>query len=493
MKRGVGNLVGKSSFQKESHGKLYSISKKQLPMPNKKISVRGLPENLISSTNSYWKARACIKNTAGGEDGSWLDEFEQFARLHQIEYDKNNELLKKMNVFIEEYLNELRKSFKKLQSKSQLALDRKLKQFKEEWMSSHDGVSPEDIVLTGLESVELKTLKKEYEKMTKTIKREHSPIVHASPGSTNFEYLSNSIRLIASNRTICFCMDAEAFEFDTDVVTEIGISVYDPRENMYSSIPVTRNYHIIISEALTVRNTKYVCDSKDCYQMGESLVLSLNECVEFVQSLVNYYMIPKTVEDQSWSRAFVGHNVHGDITWLKQMGIHIPTVGDKVDNLDYQLQKTNNRAGGPTKEPIFVLDTEKLYRFTYGNKGGSLGKVLRLLRIPHAFLHNAGNDAYHTLQLLLRLCDINYRRQNGLDNLVEMYCKINQWVERERDEPKVLPMSYSLTAKLVDSPQSGREHHFNNKKKSKNLVHQTEFGGSQWFLTAREAFRSTLR
>ena len=35
--------------------------------------------------------------------------------------------------------------------------------------------------------------------------------------------------------------------------------------------------------------------------------------------------------------------------------------------------------------------------------------------IPHAFLHNAGNDAYYTLVLALRLCDPQSRALSTLD------------------------------------------------------------------------------
>lgn len=490
MKRSFGKFISQSQIQERARHKVNRVSTDNFSMAQKKISVRGLPDNNISSSSRYWRARGLIENESGHGQPSWIEEQEQFAKLHKIPYNGKGEVATELADNIEKYLHKVRARFKKEEDISDMKLAQKLAVYKKQWMRLYDGVDPDSLVLNGTETFEVRELKKAYDKAIKALKREHSPIIHPSPRSSNFDYFCNGIRLLASKKTICFCLDAEAFEFDNDMVTEIGISIYDPRENFFSFVPITRNYHIIISEALTVRNSKFVIDSKDCYQLGESLVLSLGECVEFVQALLDFYLEPRTVEDESWSRALVGHNVQGDISWLKQMGIKIPKVAkNHSDNLDYQLSHVN-----APNEPIFVLDTEKLYRFTYGNKGGSLGKLLRLLKIPHSFLHNAGNDAYYTLQLLLRMCDINYRKQNGLDDLIEMNRRIEQWLQREREEPKVVPMSYLETVKTFhDSSRIKKDSNPSGKKKGKTLVHQTEFGGSQWYPTAREAFLSTLR
>lgn len=110
------------------------------------------------------------------------------------------------------------------------------------------------------------------------------------PGGSQFKYLCKTIELLSSNKTICFAIDVEAFEFDTDIVTEIGIAIYDPRENIYSLMPIIRSYHLIVAEALPLRNKKFVCDFKDCFLLGESLVLPLEQCVGVHSVVDNFYM-----------------------------------------------------------------------------------------------------------------------------------------------------------------------------------------------------------
>lgn len=506
----------------------------------KRQNVRGLPLSIKSGIGIYKHACSTVSNKIGKKKKTWVDEFEHFAQLHNVSYTYKSDPGSLLGKMIDTYLKNVRTQYQQINVKSTHDLNKKLVVAQEEWMEQYGSIpnipskdskikkkkfdreeqtklehiqkekqaenvhseietdsgssqkepNDKESLVRSNEETNIKKFQKKYEEYLRKIKENHNPTVYAAPGTPNFEYLCNSIRLMTSRKTICFSMDVEAYEFDSNVVTEIGISIYDPRENIHSLVPMTRNYHLIISEALPLRNKKWVCDFKDCYLLGESLVLSLHECVEFVQSLVNYYMTPQTVEDQSWSRAFVGHNVQGDIRWLREMGIKIPAE----DSIDHSLQKFCPDEKPKTGEPIFILDTEKLFRLCYGSKGSNLGRLLRLFQIPHAFLHNAGNDAHYTLQLLMHMCDVNFRRQSGMDDLKEMSRKISQWIDREKEEPKILPMSYavSVVEATKKRPAISKKDTWPKKKQAKDIVPQTEFGGSQWFKTAREAFESTL-
>lgn len=470
--------------------------------------VRGLPHSVRSGIGLY-KSACSTSNKVAKKRKSWIDEFDHFARLRSISWDHSSETNSSLKKMIEEYLKKIQAQYGELNAISTVELNEKLDIVKEKWVEEH-GSLPEPSKTKGKkekvqknetykktemvtpEEDAKKKVQKEYEAKLRQIKDDHRPMVYANPGTTNFDYLCNSIRLMTARKTICFSLDVEAYEFDNDVVTEIGIAIYDPRENVHSLVPMTRNYHLIISEALPLRNKKYVCDFKDCFLLGESLVMSLHECVEFVQSLVDFYMRSQTPEDKSWSRAFVGHNVLGDLRWMKNLGVKIP----EEEIMDHSLHKVNLETESNKTEPIFILDTEKLYRFCYGNKGGNLGRLLRLFKIPHAFLHNAGNDSHYTLKLLMHMCDVNFRKQAGMDNLLEMSNKIRQWIDREKQEPKVLPMSYALS--VVDATKkrpattTRQDTKTPRKRQAKDLVPQTEFGGSQYFVNARDAFQSTL-
>lgn len=478
--------------------------------------VRGMPASVKSGIGHYKSASASVSKNTSYESKSWLDDYDRFAQLRKVGWTKDSESNSTLSM-IEEYLKSIQTLYGKVDSVSCSELEEKLNVVREQWMNEH-GSLPEPtkgksmkvkqmqrtetsngngelkaggtvISIRSPEEEAKRKLQKEYEGKLRQVEENHFPMVYAKPGTPNFAYLCNSIRLMTAKRTICFSLDVEAYEFDNNVVTEIGIAIYDPRENSHSIVPMTRNYHLIISEALPLRNKKFVCDFKECFLLGESLVMSLPKCVEFVQALVDFYMKPKTPEDRTWARAFVGHNVLGDLKWMRNLGVKIP----ETDSMDHSL--LNLFSHKSKNSPILVLDTEKLYRFCYGNKGGNLGRLLRLFKIPHAFLHNAGNDSHYTLQLLMHMCDVSFRKQAGLDDLLQMSIKIRRWIEREKQEPKILPMSYALSvveATKKRSVDTRQENNTPRKRQARNLVPQTEFGGSQYFVNARDAFQSTL-
>ncbi|GCF00121.1 hypothetical protein ZYGM_003119 [Zygosaccharomyces mellis] len=451
------------------------------------LQVRSLPDtvNVSHGTYSYKNAIRAVVSKNRTKRANWVDEFEEFARLRSVNYENDERLAKA----IEDYLRQIGNDYRKMNAVSTRALNEKLQQAKLQWVEENGPLpGTESSSSSGdLQNVDIKQNHKLFQKVATRIKDEHYPLVHAVPGNSNFEYLCNCVRLVSNRRTILFSLDIEAFERDNNVVTEIGISIYDPRENLHSLVPVKRNYHLVIFESLHLRNKKFVCDSKDCYILGESLVLDLQGCVEFVQALVDYYMIPQTKADRSWSRAFVGHNLHGDLKWLRMLGVNIP------DDHQMDFNLTNLKENKQT----YVLDTEKLYRSCYGNFGGNLGRILRLFRIPHAFLHNAGNDAHYTLQLLMCMCDVSFRKHANMDELEAIQRRIKWWLGREKIEPKVLPISYVLSVNeslAVPSNNNNNNNNNNNvpsRKRSKGIV-QTEFGGARWFDSARSAFESTL-
>ncbi|KAL6947389.1 hypothetical protein ACO0QE_002272 [Hanseniaspora vineae] len=287
------------------------------------------------------------------------------------------------------------------------------------------------------------------------------------PNTSQFKYLANCIQLMANASTICFSLDFEAYEFQQSVVTEIGISIFDPREQEpYSTERQTQNFHIIVEESLDLRNHKFISCLKDCYLHNHSCILKLNDAVNLIQILVDHYLRPKTESDFTWNRAIVGHNLSGDLNWLNKLGVALP------DNL-----KVNGDLGSIPSEmtpgkfagDLLLLDTQKLYTSNYGLKSSSLGKILRILNIPHAYLHNAGNDAYYTLQLLMKFCDIGFRKHHDMDNLREMYDKINSWTKIFQQDKKILPMPY------LSVPHDIKTAHIPTKNKKK--APQTEFGG----------------
>ncbi|CAL9736414.1 hypothetical protein MOSE0_J09142 [Monosporozyma servazzii] len=237
----------------------------------------------------------------------------------------------------------------------------------------------------------------------------------------NWRYVEQTIFTISRQNAILFAIDIEGFESNQNIITEIGISIYDPRENLPEdgvTVPILRNYHIVVSEFFTLRNKNYLTDVKDCYLLGESIILPYDQCAHFIQSLINYYMFPQTPAEKTWGRCFVGHGMSNDLTWLKSMGIKFPPIMK-----DISTRHLPNEAD----DTAYIIDTGKFHQIMYGDTYGSLGKNLKLHNIPHSYLHNAGNDAYYTLQLLFNIGNIKFRETHHLDDYKFMAHRIRKY------------------------------------------------------------------
>ncbi|EDO18965.1 hypothetical protein Kpol_2002p35 [Vanderwaltozyma polyspora DSM 70294] len=447
------------------------------------IDVRGLPGNVKSGVQVYKKARSRLKNNVVGSD-TWVSKFPYFKALQELRYSKmsNGNAMGATDL----YLDSIRERYRKMNRESCEKLDEKYSKLDEMYSNKFCKQYPNILEILKDKKVkgssdEVMMIKRNYEEALRSIKREHFPVVRCAPGSGGFEYIEGIVKMISANQCILFSFDVEAYEFDNDVVTEIGISIYDPRENLFGEniVPLIRNFHLIVEESLSLTNKKYVCDFKNCYLNGESIVMNLQQTVDFIQSLVNYYLIPGNLEQQSWKRAIVGHNIKGDINWMKNLGIRLP-----------ELEYTNMIS---VIKGVYVMDTEQIYKKNITEEGCSLGKILRLLKIPHAFLHNAGNDANYTLKLLLHLTSASFRKARGIDDIASMQKKVRDLLKRDKEEAKIVPMSYGL---CIDEAKRRKFQNNNsgsvNGRPKKELVLQTEFGGCRWYGKAYDAFQNTF-
>lgn len=235
----------------------------------------------------------------------------------------------------------------------------------------------------------------------------HIPKVRLLPGTPSWAEFTKVLKSIQSRNTICMSIDIEAWEKNPSIVTEIGISIWDPRveDGKYSiSGPTFQNHHILIDQSLPLRNTQFMPDHKYQYLLGKSKVMDIRHCQAFIQGLIDKYMVPDPNESQTlgYQRAFVGHGFASDLKWLKTLQLRI-------------------------SDDIPIFDTMKFFQSMYGSTGSGLGKALRLLQIPHAYMHNAGNDAYYTLRLLLHMCDIEKRKLLALDDIERIQNIIEGW------------------------------------------------------------------
>lgn len=181
------------------------------------------------------------------------------------------------------------------------------------------------------------------------------------------------------------CIDVEAWERRPSMVTEVGVAIYDPENQLLLMQPAIKTVHIIISENRERVNAVFVPNKKYEFNGGYSYECSMAQLRKFLSQLFDHYLVKRL-------GSIVGHNVDGDIRWIQGMGV--------------KLANTT------------VVDTQKLFDISR-SRNGSLRGVLRTLGIPHANLHNAANDAYYTLLASLALCDPAQRKMFNLDTYLQ--------------------------------------------------------------------------
>jgi hypothetical protein len=190
---------------------------------------------------------------------------------------------------------------------------------------------------------------------------------------SDYTYLSSreSIDIINRREYNLISIDNEFYERATKFVTEIGISIYNPKYQQFSLFPHILNIHFIVIEHINKRNGYFVPDSKMNNITGQSILISEKHISQAI-NLIFDCLGPKT--------CIVGHNVSGDISSFKNVGLKLPTT-------------------------YGVIDTSELWYGLVGTKNvkSSLGFILDILSIPSAFLHNGVNDAYYTLVACLML------------------------------------------------------------------------------------------
>lgn len=184
-------------------------------------------------------------------------------------------------------------------------------------------------------------------------------------------------------------VDCEAYEFLPDCITEIGISTLDTRDLVGVEPGVggsnwnarIHSRHLRILEHKNKRNKVHVQGCPDDFSFGESEWISGSNAPSALKESFN----PSTftaANDSGMARkvVFVAHDSAGDEDYLAKLGFDL------------------------SREAIDIIDTIDVARAVLRNfRQCSLMKLLSLYGINAKFLHNAGNDARYTLQLLVAM------------------------------------------------------------------------------------------
>ncbi|KAI9803686.1 MAG: hypothetical protein M1833_000598 [Piccolia ochrophora] len=240
---------------------------------------------------------------------------------------------------------------------------------------------------------------------------------------------------------VFICVDVEANEYNHKQITEIGIASLDtidlaglaPGEGGKNWMSKIRARHFRIKEYSHIINKVHVSGCPDRFEFGESEMISIKDAPAVVASCFKAPYI-KTInhadEDQGSEDGeiqdsrpekrnivLLGHDINTDIDFLKAMGYNPLNLPNMVE----------------------VLDTGLMYRSLKRELSSrSLGTLLYELGLMGWNLHNAGNDAVYTLQVMLAIVfrDLVVRGKDVGSRAAEKAEHIQQEIERAVEHAK---------------------------------------------------------
>lgn len=187
------------------------------------------------------------------------------------------------------------------------------------------------------------------------------------------------------------CIDMEAYEFNQNRITEIGISTLDtqhassiaPGPQAKGWVQYLKTRHIRIEECKHLVNSRHIQGCPDYFDFGESEWLSQHKIIAFLTAI--FTEAQQLRDGKTILRVLVGHNIESDIQYMMKSGFDVLAhISDRIDTQD--LNKAIRR----------------------DNRSRNLGALLLEYHIKADHLHNAGNDAHYTLRLLLAICEAQY-------------------------------------------------------------------------------------
>ncbi|EMR68364.1 putative qde-2-interacting protein [Eutypa lata UCREL1] len=179
------------------------------------------------------------------------------------------------------------------------------------------------------------------------------------------------------------CVDIEAYERNNKLVTEVGLAILDTEdimdippgndgENWFSQI---KTFHFRINEYSHLVNSEFVAGCPYAFNFGQSELIPLKSIAQRISDIIG----DGDSEDKR-PVILVGHGMGQDLTYLHKLGYNVwrvPQIQDEVD-------------------------TSSMYqRLEQAQHGRGLETMCRELNHPGYDFHNAGNDAYFTLQSMI--------------------------------------------------------------------------------------------
>ena len=161
--------------------------------------------------------------------------------------------------------------------------------------------------------------------------------------------------------TTFVCIDLEQYERHQRYLTEVGITTFDTATKRIKTV------HIIVKEHYNRRNKKFVCDNKDNFLHGDSVMLTFKEAVVEIERVLSEHQY------------IVGHNIGCDLKYIR-----------KYCELD--------------TDQVTRYDTNKMFKLFEGKKPQTkLSECCERFGMTHQAPHNAGNDSHINMYLFVVL------------------------------------------------------------------------------------------
>lgn len=273
---------------------------------------------------------------------------------------------------------------------------------------------------------------------------------------------------------VIISVDVESNERCHDQITEIGISTLDtrnligvtPGEGGRNWLAKIRSRHFRVSEYANVVNRDYVAGCPDRFEFGDSEWVSIKEAAKLVDSCFqppysaqacfydsdgdggvaldrdfstsnNFRQDNSSLNNEARNVILLGHDTQADVAYLRKLGC--ATFSSHVIDTEDGPQ-TANREPESSANVHFLesLDTATLYRaFKREPHTRSLGHMLLDFGLTGWFLHNAGNDAYYTMQCMIAL---------GINSYLQFYGS----TDKKQEETMPQPLSSRAGIKSLD-------------------------------------------
>jgi len=182
---------------------------------------------------------------------------------------------------------------------------------------------------------------------------------------------TNIIKNIIGSEKLFISLDTESYERNHNLLTEIGWVIFDKLGK------IKKKRQCVIKENIKYHN-KRVGDNKFNYNFGRYEVIPLTGAKKIL------------INDLKKVDYIVGQDIKKDTRDLEKIGIDL-TKFEVINGVE---------------KPYGIIDTLDLYTGNFIEKGIKLEKGLEKLSISYENLHNAGNDAYYTMQYFLKLIEL---------------------------------------------------------------------------------------